>query len=168
MVSLWLSFEQIMMHPSPKCYILSFVLFRRRYLKGVYHILVLRLSWSCDPGATSKLFFLLPIEAPHKIWFWLAKRSQRRRCLNIVDDDGGRATDGWTPVHVYTVSSPMSLRHRWSKKHWLSMVQEEQRLKRKKTHTVKRCGFYAMLTGQVKDGEPQRLSQRMRTYEKNI
>ena len=34
-----------------------------------------------------KLFFLLPKEAPHKIWLWLAKRFRRRRCLNIVDDD---------------------------------------------------------------------------------
>ena len=42
----------------------------------------------------------LPKEAPHKIWLWLAKRFQRRRCLNIVDDDG------LMPEQGYTISSP--------------------------------------------------------------
>ena len=44
-----------------------------------------------------KLSFPLPKEAPHKIWLWLAKRFQRRRCLNIVDDDdndNGRQSKG--------------------------------------------------------------------------
>ena len=39
------------------------------------------------PGPFIQLSFPLPKEAPHKIWLWLAKRFQRRRCLNIVDDD---------------------------------------------------------------------------------
>ena len=37
-----------------------------------------------------KLLFPLLKEAPHKIWLWLAKRFQRRRCLNIVDDDNDK------------------------------------------------------------------------------
>ena len=40
-----------------------------------------------------KLSFPLPKEAPHKIWLWLAKRFQRRRCLNIVDDDDDNDND---------------------------------------------------------------------------
>ena len=34
----------------------------------VYHIWVWRPSCSCDPDATNKLLFLLPMQAPHKIW----------------------------------------------------------------------------------------------------
>ena len=41
-----------------------------------------------------KLSFPLPKEAPHKIWLWLAKRFQRRRCLNIVDDNDNDDDDG--------------------------------------------------------------------------
>ena len=41
----------------------------------------------CDLDHLYKLSFSLPKEAPHTIWLWLAKRFQRRRCLNIVDDD---------------------------------------------------------------------------------
>ena len=49
----------------------------------------------------------LPMEAPHKIWLWLAKWF-RRRCLNIVDDeDVGR-----TPELGYAISSYMSVRLR--------------------------------------------------------
>ena len=42
-----------------------------------------------------------PKKAPHTIWLSLAKRFQRRRCLNIVDDndndnddDDGRQSKG--------------------------------------------------------------------------
>ena len=52
------------------------------------------------PGPFIQTFVPLPKEAPHKIWLWLAKRFQRRRCLNIVDndddndDDNGRQSKG--------------------------------------------------------------------------
>ena len=84
---------------------------RRRFLNGFYHIWVWRPSWSCDPHAANKILFPLPKGAPHKIWLWSAKGFQRRRCLSIEND-------GWrcTPDHGYTISSPMSLWLRWSKK----------------------------------------------------
>ena len=44
-------------------------------------------SWPCDPDATNKLSFPLPIEAPHKIWPSLAKCFQRRRCLKWWADE---------------------------------------------------------------------------------
>ena len=47
------------------------------------------------PDHLYKLLFPLPKEDPNKIWLWLAKRFQRRRCLNIVDDDdNGRQSKG--------------------------------------------------------------------------
>ena len=52
------------------------------------------------PGPFILLSFPLPKEAPYKIWLWLAKWFQRRRCLNIVDDndanndDNGRQSKG--------------------------------------------------------------------------
>ena len=57
--------------------------------KAVYYILTWRAYWSCDLDHIYKLSFPLPKEARHKFWLWLAKRFQRRRCLNIVD---GRTT----------------------------------------------------------------------------
>ena len=71
-----------------------------------YHIWAWRPSWSCDPDAANKLSFPLPKEAPHKIWLWLAKRFQRRRSLKLFTTDDGRRTDGRTPDHGYTISSP--------------------------------------------------------------
>ena len=41
---------------------------RRRILKGFYHIWAWWPSWSCDPDAANKISFPLPKEAPHKIW----------------------------------------------------------------------------------------------------
>ena len=40
---------------------------RRRFLKGFYHIWAWWPSWSCDQVAANKLSFPLPKEAPHKI-----------------------------------------------------------------------------------------------------
>ena len=40
----------------------------RDFSKGFYHIWAWRPSWSCDPDAANKLLFLLPKEAPYKIW----------------------------------------------------------------------------------------------------
>ena len=68
---------------------------RRRFLKGFYHIWAWQPSWSCDPDAANKILFPLPKEAPHKIWLQSVKRFLRRRCLSIVDDDDdGRRTMG--------------------------------------------------------------------------
>ena len=116
---------------SPRCYIPSFVeisacrFWRRRFLKGFYHIWAWRPSWSCDPDAANKLSFPLPNEAPHKIWLWLAKRFQRRRCLKLWTTDGRRTTDGRTPDHGYTISSPLSLRLRWAKKAAIGIANSE-------------------------------------------
>ena len=66
---------------------------RRRFLKGFYHIWAWRPSWSCDPDPANKLLFPHPIEAPCEIWLWLAQRFWRRSCLKSVD---GRMTDGRT------------------------------------------------------------------------
>ena len=46
----------------------------RRFLSGFSHIWAWRPSLSCNPDFTSKLSFPLPIDAPHKISLWLAKR----------------------------------------------------------------------------------------------
>ena len=67
---------------------------RRRFLKGFYHIWAWRPSWSCDPDAANKLSFPLPKEAPHKIWLWLAKWFQRRRSLKLLTTDGRRTDAG--------------------------------------------------------------------------
>ena len=59
---------------------------RRRFLKGFYHIWALRpsWSWSCDLDYLYIQWLPLPIDASHKIWLWLANRFQRRWCLNIM------------------------------------------------------------------------------------
>ena len=97
---------------------------RRRFLKGFYHIWAWRPSCSRDPHAANKLSFPLPNEAPHKIWLWLAKRFQRRRCLKLwtTTDDDGR-----TPDHGYTISSPLSLRLRWAKNGQITLDYEKLR-----------------------------------------
>ena len=87
---------------------------RRRSLKGFYHIWAWGPSWSCDPDAANKLWFPLPKEAPHKIWLWSGKRFWRRRSLSIVN--GRWRTDGRTADHGCPISSPMSLWLRWAKK----------------------------------------------------
>ena len=67
-------FEQTMVGWSPRCYIPSFVKIgppvpEKKILKGFYHILAWRPSWSCDLDAANKISFPLPKEAPHKIGF---------------------------------------------------------------------------------------------------
>ena len=75
--------------------------FRRRFLKGFYHIWAWRPFWSCDPDAATKILFPLPKEAPHKNWLWSAQRFLRRRCLSIVDgrrrttDADGQDAGAW-------------------------------------------------------------------------
>ena len=69
-----------------------------------------RPSWSCDPDAANKLSFLLPKEAPHKIWLWLAKRFQRRRSLKLLttDDDDGRWADAGPWVFYKLTYEPLA------------------------------------------------------------
>ena len=43
-------------------------------------------SWSCDPDATNKSFFPLPIKASYKNWPWLTQWFPRRRLLKNVDN----------------------------------------------------------------------------------
>ena len=60
-----------MMGWSPQCYIPSFVEIGLPDLEKIfecfYHIWTRRPSWSCDPDLAIKLWFPLPMDAPHKI-----------------------------------------------------------------------------------------------------
>ena len=87
----------------PSFKIIGLLVLEKKIFKGFYHIWAWRPSWSCDLDHLYKLSFPLPKETPHKIWLSLAKRFQRRRCLNIVDnddndndynDDNGRQSKG--------------------------------------------------------------------------
>ena len=94
----------------------AFWFWRRRFLKGFYHIWAWRPSWKCDQDHLNKLLFPRPKESPYEIWVQLAQWFQRRRCLKMLTD--GRRTDGRTDGQQsdwYTISSPMSLRLRWAK-----------------------------------------------------
>ena len=91
--------------------IIRLLVLEKKIFKGFYHIWAWRPSWSCDLDHLYKLSFPFLKEAPHTIWLWLAKRFQRRRCLNIVDDDNdnGRQSMGILLAHL------VSLRLRWAK-----------------------------------------------------
>ena len=80
-----------------------------------------RPSWSCDLDHLYKLLFPLPKEAPHKIWLWLAKRFQSRRCLKMVEDDNndGRRSMGILSSHLWA-EGWADLRLRWAKNKQLS------------------------------------------------
>ena len=69
----------------------AFWFWRRRFLKGFYHIWAWRPSWSCDQDHLNKLSFPHPKESPYEIWVQLAQWFQRRRCLKMLTD--GRTTD---------------------------------------------------------------------------
>ena len=61
--------------PSPQHYIpstrsLALWFWRRRFLKGFYHIWAWWPSWSCDPHPLNKLSFPHPTEARYEIWLW--------------------------------------------------------------------------------------------------
>ena len=70
----------------------AFWFWRRRFLKGFYHIWAWRPSRSCDQDHLNKLLFPHPKESPYEIWVQLAPWFQRRRCLKMLTDDG-RTTD---------------------------------------------------------------------------
>ena len=67
---------------------LTFWFWRRRFLKGFYHIWAWRPSWSCDQDHLNKLSFPHPKESPYEISVQLAQWFQRRRCLKMLTDDG--------------------------------------------------------------------------------
>ena len=71
---------------------------------GVVAILVM---W---PGPFEQTLFPRPKESPYEIWVKLAQWFQR--CLKMLM--GGRRMDG-RRSDWYTISLPMSLRHRWAK-----------------------------------------------------
>ena len=54
---------------------------RRRFLRGFYHIWAWRPSWSCP---VNKLSFPLPMDAPNKI------STSEKKIFEIVDDDDGQ------------------------------------------------------------------------------
>ena len=91
----------------------TFHFWRRRFLKGFYHIWAWRPSWPSDQDHLNKLLFPRPKESPYEILVQLAQWFQRRRCLKMLTD--GQTMDGRTDgrrSHWYTISSPMSLRLR--------------------------------------------------------
>ena len=71
----------------PSFKIIGLLVLEKKIFKGFYHIWAWRPSWPCDLDHLYKLSFPLPKEAP------LAKRFQRRRCLNIVDNDNDNDHD---------------------------------------------------------------------------
>ena len=112
----------------PSFKIIGLLVLEKKIFKSFYHIWAWRPSWSCDLDHLYKLSFPLPKKAPHTIWLWLAKRFQRRRCLNIVDDkdnyDGRQSKEkkifksfyhiwAWRPSwscdldHLYKLSFPL-------------------------------------------------------------
>ena len=70
----------------------AFWFWRRRFLKGFYHIWAWRPSWSCDQDHLNKLSFPHPKESPYEILVQLALWFQRRICLKMLTD-GRRTTD---------------------------------------------------------------------------
>ena len=101
----------------PSFKIIGLLVLEKKIFKGFYHIWAWRPSWSCDLDHLYKLSFPLPKEAPHKIWLWLAKRFQRRRCLNIVDNDDNdnrRRSKGILQAHL--VRLMWAKKQNWKKK----------------------------------------------------
>ena len=75
-----------------------------------YHIWAWRPSWSCDPDAAYKKFrFPLSKEDIHKFGFDWPSGFGEEDVWKCERTEDGR------PDHVYTISSPLSLRLRWAK-----------------------------------------------------
>ena len=86
----------------------AFWFWRKRFLKGFYHIWAWRPSWSCDQDHLNKLSFPRPRESPYEIWVQLTQWFQRRRCLKMLTD--GRTDDGRTDGGV----TGILLAHPWA------------------------------------------------------
>ena len=54
------------------------------FFKGFSYLYPWQPSWSCELDHLYKLFFPLPKDAPHEVWFRLAKWFQRR-CFHIME-----------------------------------------------------------------------------------
>ena len=68
---------------------------------------------ACDQNIANKISMPLPKDAPHKISTLIGQAVSEKKIFETVDDDGRRmTTDGRTPDHWYTISSPVSLRLR--------------------------------------------------------
>ena len=78
----------------------AFWFWRRRFLKGFYHIWAWRPSWSCDPDHLNKLLFPHLKESPYEISVQLAQWFQRRRCLKMLTDDGRTPDAGVTGILI--------------------------------------------------------------------
>ena len=79
------AFEQLMMGPSPQCYIPNFVetgfRFRRgRFLKFFYHVWSWRPSWSCDQH---HVHFLVPKSLHTKPWLQMAQWFLKKASFNF-------------------------------------------------------------------------------------
>ena len=79
---------------------------KRRFLKGFYHIWAWLPYWSCDPDSANKFWFPLSIEASQNLAL-IGQAIWEKKRFEIVDDvqtDGRRMLE-----HGYTISSSMSL-----------------------------------------------------------
>ena len=56
----------------------------KKIFEGFLPYMGMAASWSCDLDFLYIHWFPLHIDASYKIWLSLAKRFQRRRCLNIM------------------------------------------------------------------------------------
>ena len=54
-----------------------------RFLKGFYHIWMLRPSWSCDQHHFDKFSFLCTQKLTHKIWLKMAQWFLRKASFNF-------------------------------------------------------------------------------------
>ena len=62
----------------------AFWFWRRRFLKGFYHIWACRPSWSCDQTILYKSWLTCCKESSYKIWVQLAYWFLRKLCFNIL------------------------------------------------------------------------------------
>ena len=145
----------------PSFKIIGLLVLEKKIFKGFYHIWAWWPSWSCDLDHLYKLSFPLPKEAPHKIWLWLAKRFQRRRCLNIVDDDK-TTTDA--RVRVYYKLTLWALRLRWAKKseYKVSHLMRLWYLSRRRPAKAQAISQEPSLFARMKYGSRQRVRPKIR------
>ena len=62
----------------------AFWFWRRRFLKGFYHILVWLSSWSCDQNVLYKFWLTYHKESSHEIWAQFDRWFVRKLCFNIL------------------------------------------------------------------------------------
>ena len=63
---------------------LAFWFWRRKFLKGFYHIRPWRLSLSCDQNILYKFWLTYHKESSHEIWVQLGQSFVRKLCFNIL------------------------------------------------------------------------------------